>query len=91
MTSTAGTDPRTLVRADGVRREIYRDPGVFALEMEHLLDRYGNDHRHAGHRWLMGCCVLLIVWSAIVLVWTIPVPPMLGRPGFWAVMLACWM
>ena len=53
----------------------------------HLLDRYGNDHRHAGHRWLVGCCVLLIVWSAIVLVWTIPVPPMLGRPGFWAVML----
>ena len=53
----------------------------------HLLDRYGNDHRHAGHRWLMALCALLIVWSAIALIWTIPVPPMLGRPGFWAVML----
>ena len=53
----------------------------------HLLGRYGNDHRHTGHRWIMGCCVLLIVWSAIMLVWTIPVPSMLGRPGFWAVML----
>ena len=53
----------------------------------YLLDRYSKDHRHSGHRWLMAVCVLLIIWSAIALVWTIPVPPMLGRPGFWAVML----
>jgi hypothetical protein len=53
----------------------------------HLLDRYSDSHRHSGHRWLAAGCVLLIVWSAIAMVWTIPVPSMLGRPGFWAVML----
>src|ERR1700744_4106 len=36
---TAGTDPGALVRDDGVRREIYRDPVVFALEMERIFKR----------------------------------------------------
>ena len=37
--TTAGTDPGALVRDDGVRREIYRDPAVFALEMERIFKR----------------------------------------------------
>ena len=37
--TTAGTDPGALVREDGVRREIYRDPAVFALEMERIFKR----------------------------------------------------
>lgn len=32
----AGLDPAELVREDGVRREIYRDPHIFALEMERI-------------------------------------------------------
>src|SRR3984957_9490997 len=39
MMTTAGLPPETLVRADGVRREIYRDPAVFALEMERIFKR----------------------------------------------------
>src|SRR3984893_17913485 len=37
--TTAGTDPGALVREDGVRREIYRDPAVFGLEMERIFKR----------------------------------------------------
>src|ERR1700742_373969 len=37
--TTAGTDPGALVRPDGVRREIYRDPAVFALEMDRIFKR----------------------------------------------------
>jgi phenylpropionate dioxygenase-like ring-hydroxylating dioxygenase large terminal subunit len=37
--TTAGLHPETLVRDDGVRREIYRDPAVFALEMERIFKR----------------------------------------------------
>jgi phenylpropionate dioxygenase-like ring-hydroxylating dioxygenase large terminal subunit len=39
MTTTAGLHPEALVRDDGVRREIYRDPEVFALEMERIFKR----------------------------------------------------
>jgi phenylpropionate dioxygenase-like ring-hydroxylating dioxygenase large terminal subunit len=37
--TTAGLHPETLVRDDGVRREIYRDPEVFSLEMERIFKR----------------------------------------------------
>jgi phenylpropionate dioxygenase-like ring-hydroxylating dioxygenase large terminal subunit len=37
--TTAALHPETLVREDGVRREIYRDPEVFALEMERIFKR----------------------------------------------------
>jgi len=37
--TTASLHPGTLVRDDGVRREIYRDPEVFALEMERIFKR----------------------------------------------------
>ena len=37
--TAAGSHPAALVRDDGVRREIYRDPGVFALEMERIFKR----------------------------------------------------
>jgi anthranilate 1,2-dioxygenase (deaminating, decarboxylating) large subunit len=39
VTTTAGIDPGALVRDDGVRREIYRDAEVFALEMERIFKR----------------------------------------------------
>ena len=37
--TTAALHPETLVRDDGVRREIYRDPEVFALEMDRIFKR----------------------------------------------------
>ena len=37
--TTAALHPETLVRDDAVRREIYRDPEVFALEMERIFKR----------------------------------------------------
>src|ERR1700727_2823645 len=39
MMTTAGLHPETLVRDDAGRREIYRDPEVFALEMERIFKR----------------------------------------------------
>jgi uncharacterized membrane protein YGL010W len=53
--------------------------------MQGWLDSYSNDHQHPTNRLLHWICVPLIVWCAIAMMWTIPVPPMIGRPGFWAV------
>jgi nitrite reductase/ring-hydroxylating ferredoxin subunit len=39
VVTKTGIDPGALVRDDGVRREIYRDPQVFALEMERIFKR----------------------------------------------------
>jgi len=50
------------------------------------LDSYGAGHRHRLNRLLHGACVPAIAWSAIALLWTLPVPPTLLRPGAWAVM-----
>ena len=49
------------------------------------LDSYAGDHRHPVNQRLHEVCVPLILWSAIALMWTIPVPALLGRPGFWSV------
>jgi uncharacterized membrane protein YGL010W len=49
------------------------------------LDSYAGDHRHPLNQRLHEVCVPLILWSAIALLWTIPVPALLGRPGFWSV------
>jgi uncharacterized membrane protein YGL010W len=53
--------------------------------MQGWLDSYSNDHQHPTNRLLHWICVPLILWCAIAMMWTIPVPPMIGRPGFWAV------
>ncbi|AHX15737.1 membrane protein [Dyella jiangningensis] len=51
----------------------------------HWLDSYSADHQNPTNRLLHWICVPLILWCAIAMMWTIPVPPMIGRPGFWAV------
>jgi uncharacterized membrane protein YGL010W len=53
--------------------------------MQHWLDSYSADHQHPTNRILHWICVPLILWSVIALMWTVPVPPFLGRQGFWAV------
>lgn len=53
--------------------------------MREWLDSYSQDHQHPINRVLHWICVPLIVWSALALLWTAPVPPSLLRPGAWAV------
>ncbi|GGA24185.1 DUF962 domain-containing protein [Dyella nitratireducens] len=53
--------------------------------MREWLDSYSQDHQHPINRLLHWICVPLIVWSALALLWTAPVPQSLLRPGAWAV------
>lgn len=54
--------------------------------MRDWLDSYGGDHQHRINQVLHWICVPLIVWSAIAMMWTIPVPESMLRPGAWAVL-----
>ncbi|HUB92067.1 MAG TPA: Mpo1-like protein [Dyella sp.] len=53
--------------------------------MHDWLERYSQDHQHSTNRLLHWICVPLIAWSVLALLWTIPVPASLLRPGAWAV------
>jgi uncharacterized membrane protein YGL010W len=53
--------------------------------MRDWLDSYSRDHQSSTNRLLHWICVPLIVWSVIALLWTIPVPESLLRPGAWSV------
>lgn len=53
--------------------------------MREWLDSYSQDHQHPINRLLHWICVPLIVWSALALLWTVPVPASLLHPGAWAV------
>lgn len=53
--------------------------------MRDWLESYSQDHQHPTNRLLHWICVPPIVWSALALLWTIPVPASLLRPGAWAV------
>jgi uncharacterized membrane protein YGL010W len=53
--------------------------------MRDWLDSYSQDHQHPTNRLLHWICVPPIVWSALALLWTIPVPASLLRPGAWSV------
>lgn len=57
-----------------------------ARSMRDWLDSYSRDHQHPINRLLHWICVPLIVWSVVALLWTIPVPSTLARPGAWAVL-----
>lgn len=60
-------------------------PDTTRGSMRGWLDSYAGDHRHPINQRLHEICVPLILWSAIALFWTVPVPALLGRPGFWSV------
>ncbi len=55
--------------------------------MQDWLDSYSGDHRNPTNQRLHWLCVPPIVWSAIALLWTIPVPASFLRPGAWAVLV----
>ena len=44
---------------------------------------YSQDHRHPTNRLIHWICVPLILWTVMAALWVIPVPPSIGRPGFW--------
>jgi uncharacterized membrane protein YGL010W len=44
---------------------------------------YAADHQHPVNRRIHWICVPAILWAAIALLWLLPVPAWLGRPGFW--------
>jgi uncharacterized membrane protein YGL010W len=45
------------------------------------LDQYSADHRNATNQWIHLLCVPAIVWSVTAMMWTIPVPATMLRPG----------
>jgi uncharacterized membrane protein YGL010W len=53
-------------------------------EIDRWLGNYSEDHRNAVNIAIHWICVPLILWTAIALLWLLPVPALLGRPGFWA-------
>lgn len=53
--------------------------------MQDWLDSYSNDHQNPTNRLFHWFCVPPIVWSVIALLWAIPVPATLFRPGTVAV------
>jgi uncharacterized membrane protein YGL010W len=52
--------------------------------VDRFLGNYSEDHRNATNQLIHWICVPLIVWTVVALLWVIPVPPGLGRPGLWA-------
>ena len=53
-------------------------------EVDRWLGNYSEDHRNPTNITIHWICVPLILWTAVALLWIIPVPAVLGRPGFWA-------
>ena len=53
-------------------------------EVDRWLGNYSEDHRNPTNIVVHWICVPLILWSAVALLWVIPVPEWLGRPGLWA-------
>jgi uncharacterized membrane protein YGL010W len=52
--------------------------------IERLLGNYSEDHRNPANQIIHRICVPLIVWSVTALLFVLPVPAALGKPGFWA-------
>ena len=46
-------------------------------------DSYSADHRHPTNVLIHWICVPAILWAVVALLWLLPVPPSIGRAGFW--------
>jgi len=53
-------------------------------EIDRWLGNYSEDHRNPTNITIHWICVPAILWTVIALLWVVPVPAALGRPGFWA-------
>ena len=53
-------------------------------DVDRLLGNYSEDHRNATNQRIHWICVPLIVWTVVALLWVVPVPASIGKPGLWA-------
>ncbi|MEO8672239.1 MAG: Mpo1-like protein [Tahibacter sp.] len=53
-------------------------------DVDRWLGNYSEDHRNVTNIVIHWICVPAILWCVIAMLWTIPVPAWLGRPGFWS-------
>ena len=53
-------------------------------EVDRWLGNYSEDHRNPTNVLIHWICVPLILWTVIALLWLVPVPDAIGRPGLWA-------
>jgi uncharacterized membrane protein YGL010W len=53
-------------------------------EVDRWLGNYSEDHRNSTNILIHWICVPLILWTAVALLWVVPVPAALGRVGLWA-------
>jgi uncharacterized membrane protein YGL010W len=53
-------------------------------EVDRWLGNYAEDHRNSTNILIHWICVPLILWTAVALLWVLPVPAVLGRAGLWA-------
>jgi uncharacterized membrane protein YGL010W len=53
-------------------------------EVDRWLGNYSEDHRNPTNIKVHWVCVPFIVWTVMALLWVVPVPAAIGRPGLWA-------
>lgn len=53
-------------------------------DVDRWLGNYAEDHRNPTNVLIHWVCVPLILWTVIALLWVVPVPAAIGRPGLWA-------
>jgi uncharacterized membrane protein YGL010W len=58
--------------------------GSSQRQIDQWFANYSGDHRNATNQLIHVICVPAILWSVIALLWCIPAPGTLFRPGFWA-------
>jgi uncharacterized membrane protein YGL010W len=51
--------------------------------VDELLDNYSMDHQNPRNQLIHVFCVPVIVWSATAMLWCIPTPSSLVKPGAW--------
>ena len=59
-------------------------PSDTRREVDRWLGNYSEDHRNPTNIIVHWICVPLILWTAVALLWIVPVPAAIGRPGLWA-------
>jgi len=52
--------------------------------IDRLLGNYSEDHRNPTNQTIHHLCVPVIVWTVTALLFVVPVPAMIGKPGLWA-------
>jgi uncharacterized membrane protein YGL010W len=51
--------------------------------VEQLLDNYSMDHQNPKNQAIHFICVPAIVWSVTAVLWSIPIPAQMFKPGAW--------